>query len=69
MTLIVLQELQAYGAKRSWIKLRNVKKGLGVRVLLALAGAICGIHEAALPATTRQELVEWGQLYELRHSR
>ncbi|KFC82964.1 DNA transformation protein [Buttiauxella agrestis ATCC 33320] len=63
-----VRTLHAYGAKRSWIKLRSVNKGLGVRVLLALAGAICGIHEAALPATTRQELVEWGQLYEQRQA-
>ena len=63
-----VKTLHAYGAKRSWIKLRSVNKGLGVRVLLARAGAICGIHEAALPATTRQELVEWGQLYEQRHA-
>lgn len=63
-----VRTLHAYGAKRSWIKLRNMHKELGIRVLLALAGAICGIHEAALPATTRQELVEWGQLYEHRHA-
>lgn len=64
-----VRTLHAYGAKRSWIKLRNRNKRLGVQVLLALAGAICGIHEAALPATTRQELVEWGNLYQLRHTR
>lgn len=64
-----VRALHAYGAKRSWIKLRNVNKALGVRVLLALEGAICGIHEAALPAATRRELVEWGHLYQRRHTR
>ncbi len=64
-----VRTLHAFGAKRSWIKLRGVKKGLGVQVLLALAGAICGIHEAALPAATRQELVEWGHHYEKRQRR
>ena len=64
-----VRTLHAYGAKRSWIKLRGIKKGLGVQVLLALAGAICGIHEAALPAATRQELVEWGHHYEKRQRR
>lgn len=64
-----VRTLQAYGAKRAWIKLKNMKKGLGVRVLLALAGAICGMHEAALPAAMRRELVEWGHIYEKRHMR
>ncbi|RPH21712.1 TfoX/Sxy family DNA transformation protein [Buttiauxella warmboldiae] len=64
-----VRTLQAFGAKRTWIKLKSMKKGLGVQVLLALAGAIYGIHEAALPAAMRQELVEWGHLYEQRHRR
>jgi len=64
-----LRTLQAYGAKRSWIKLRGVKKFVGVKILLALAGAISGIHEAALPAVTRQELLDWYQRYEQRHRR
>ena len=64
-----VRTLHAYGAKRSWIKLRHLKKGLGVQVLLALAGAICGVHEAALPAATRRELVELGHLYAQRHTR
>jgi DNA transformation protein len=56
--------LQAYGTKRSWIKLRSIKKSVGVKILLALDGAISGIHEAALPAVRRQELVDWYQRYE-----
>ena len=61
--------LKAYGAKRSWIKLRGVKKSVGVKILLALAGAIDGIHEAALPALRRQELVDWYHRYEQRNRR
>ncbi|MCT4701153.1 TfoX/Sxy family DNA transformation protein [Enterobacteriaceae bacterium H20N1] len=64
-----LRTLQAYGAKRSWIKLRSVKKFVGVKILLALAGAISGIHEAALPAVTRQELLDWYHRYEQRRRR
>lgn len=60
--------LKAYGAKRSWIKLRSVKKCVGVKILLALAGAIAGIHEAALPAVRRQELVDWYHRYEQQNS-
>ncbi|WP_435956036.1 TfoX/Sxy family DNA transformation protein [Dryocola sp. BD626] len=61
--------LQAYGAKRSWIKLRSVKKFVGSKTLLALAGAITGTHEAALPAATRQELLDWYYRYEERRKR
>lgn len=64
-----LRTLQAYGARRSWIKLRSVKKSVGVKTLLALAGAISGIHEAVLPAVTRQELLDWYHRYEQRHRR
>ena len=42
-----------------WLKLRQNNPALTVKVLYALEGAVGGIHEAALPATRRQELVEW----------
>lgn len=64
-----VRTLQAYGAKRSWIKLRSVKKSVGVKMLFALAGAISGTHEAALPAVQRQELLEWYHRYEQRRRR
>jgi DNA transformation protein len=55
-----IEALQMMGAKASWLELRRINKGIGVRVLLALAGAICGLHEAALPSQMRRELQEWG---------
>lgn len=55
--------LRAYGAKRSWLKLRRIRNCIGVKILFALAGAISGTHEAALPAETRQELQDWYNRY------
>ncbi|MBJ7221160.1 MULTISPECIES: TfoX/Sxy family DNA transformation protein [unclassified Brenneria] len=54
-----IDELQQYGAKNSYLKLRAVKGNLSVNILLALAGAICGTHQAALPNGIRKELLEW----------
>ncbi|TKV02751.1 TfoX/Sxy family protein, partial [Citrobacter sp. TBCS-14] len=51
--------LRMLGAKMCWLKLRQVNPALTVKILYALEGAIGGIHEAALPAIRRQELVEW----------
>ena len=51
--------LRELGAKRSWLKVRAINKQLGIKVLFALKGAIEGMHEAALPADTRQELTDW----------
>ncbi|MEL4014340.1 TfoX/Sxy family DNA transformation protein [Dryocola clanedunensis] len=64
-----IRTLYAYGARRSWIKLRTVKKCVGLKILLALAGAISGTHEAALPARIRQELADWYRQYEQRKRR
>ncbi|HEY3982636.1 TfoX/Sxy family DNA transformation protein [Cedecea sp.] len=61
------QTLQLFGAKRSWLKLRHTRKAVGIKVLLALAGAIQGVHEAVLPAQVREELTEWWRRYERRH--
>ncbi|MCL2894919.1 TfoX/Sxy family DNA transformation protein [Brenneria tiliae] len=54
-----IDELQQYGAKTSYLKLRKVRANLSVNILLALAGAICGTHQAALPKGIRKELLEW----------
>ncbi|MEH2920888.1 TfoX/Sxy family DNA transformation protein [Samsonia erythrinae] len=56
-----VDELQHYGAKSSYLELRKIRSNLSVNVLLALAGAICGTHQAALPHPIRRELVEWYQ--------
>ncbi|MFC3395237.1 TfoX/Sxy family DNA transformation protein [Brenneria rubrifaciens] len=54
-----IDELQQCGAKISYLKLRAVSANLSVNTLLALAGAISGTHQAALPIGIRNELVEW----------
>ncbi|WJY16227.1 TfoX/Sxy family DNA transformation protein [Pectobacteriaceae bacterium CE90] len=54
-----IADLHELGAKLSYLKLRTVSQHLSVNILLALAGAICGIHLAALPHGMRNELVEW----------
>ncbi|MGM3173518.1 TfoX/Sxy family DNA transformation protein [Dickeya lacustris] len=54
-----IDELHRLGAKTSYLKLRSVSQHLSVNVLLALAGAICGVHQAALPQGVRSELIEW----------
>lgn len=64
-----LRTLKAYGARRSWLKLRTVRQCIGLKILFALAGAISGIHEAALPATLRRELRDWFIQYEQRKCR
>nr|WP_318382122.1 TfoX/Sxy family DNA transformation protein [uncultured Enterobacter sp.] len=56
--------LRTLGAKACWVRLRGANTHLGVKVLLALEGAIEGMHEAALPAEIRQELREWYNEFE-----
>ena len=51
--------LRTLGAEMSWLKLREHNKGISINVRESLAGAIAGIHSAALPAQRRQELREW----------
>lgn len=53
------QTLRHLGAKTCWLKLRKNNRWLSTKVLFALEGAITGMHEAALPAIRRQELIEW----------
>ncbi|KAA9001156.1 TfoX/Sxy family DNA transformation protein [Affinibrenneria salicis] len=54
-----IDELHQHGARESYLKLKAIRKDLGVNILLALAGAICGTHLAALPPGIRTELLEW----------
>ncbi|ACT06078.1 regulator of competence-specific genes [Dickeya chrysanthemi Ech1591] len=61
-----IDELHRLGAKTSYLKLRSVSQNLSVNVLLALAGAICGVHQAALPQVVRSELIEWFENTSLR---
>ena len=51
--------LRMLGAKACWLRLRKQNKLLSGKVLLALEGAIVGLHEAALPAPRRRELIDW----------
>jgi DNA transformation protein and related proteins len=56
-------ELRLEGAKRCYLKLRALRRSLGVNILLALAGAISGYHYAALPLMMRSELIEWFEIH------
>lgn len=58
-----IETLRAFGAKESWLKLRQINKNLGLKILYALEGALTETHEAALPAEIRRELNEWFQRY------
>lgn len=53
------EDLSALGAECCWLKLRELRKELSIRVLFALEGAITGVHAAALPTSRRQELTAW----------
>ncbi|GAK25973.1 TfoX/Sxy family DNA transformation protein [Serratia liquefaciens] len=52
-------DLRLNGAKRSYLRLLQQQKNLGLRVLLSLGGAIAGYHHAALPSELRSELTYW----------
>ncbi|YCI80384.1 TfoX/Sxy family DNA transformation protein [Enterobacteriaceae bacterium] len=54
-----VETLQAYGPRKAWLHIRKVNKHAGLRALMALAGAVEGLHAAALPSQTRNELYEW----------
>lgn len=56
-----VRHLLELGAKQCWLKLRAINQHVGFKTLLALAGAIEGRHEAALPQAVRAELDEWYQ--------
>ncbi|CBY27715.1 DNA transformation protein TfoX [Yersinia enterocolitica subsp. palearctica Y11] len=56
-------ELKLEGAKCCYLKLRTLRRTLGVNVLLALAGAISGHHCAVLPLMLRSELIEWFEMH------
>lgn len=52
-------DLRLLGAKRTYLQLQQRHKNLGVKVLLALAGAMSGYHHAALPNVQRETLTTW----------
>lgn len=54
-----IDELQQLGAKQCYLRLTAVSRHLSVNTLLALAGAIFGVYQAALPNRMRSELIEW----------
>lgn len=58
-----VRTLRQMGSKTAWMRLRQLRKQLSVNVLYSLEGAIIGVHAAALPAKTRQELETWVQNY------
>lgn len=58
--------LRNHGAKDSYLKLRNIKQDLSVKVLFALEGALAGRHLATLPQCLRNELMEWHRRHACR---
>lgn len=54
-----VETLKACGPREAWLRMRKNNKHIGIRVLMSLAGAIEGIHAAALPVKLRQELYDW----------
>lgn len=52
-------DLRLNGAKRSYLRMLQLQRNLGLRVLLSLGGAIAGYHHAALPLALRSELTQW----------
>lgn len=54
-----VEMLKEQGAKRSWLKLHACNRNLGVNILLALQGAIQGLHYEALPSVVKDELRLW----------
>ncbi|WP_243466202.1 TfoX/Sxy family DNA transformation protein [Sodalis glossinidius] len=61
-----MDALRNHGAKDSYLKLRNIKRDLSVKVLFALEGALAGRHLATLPACLRNELMEWHRCHACR---
>ncbi|WP_194205636.1 TfoX/Sxy family DNA transformation protein [Superficieibacter sp. 1612_C1] len=53
------EDLRALGAELAWLKIREKKRYLSVRLLYALEGAIAGMHEAMLTVQRRQQLTDW----------
>lgn len=51
-----VRTLREVGAQEAWLRLRVNNASLSLSVLLALEGAIAGVHAAALPTPRRQEL-------------
>lgn len=54
-----VESLRQCGAKSTYLKLRGVKRDVGVKVLFALEGALSGRHSAALSQRQRNELLAW----------
>lgn len=47
------------GAKACYLKLRQKKVNLSIKLLFELAGAIEGYHIAVLPESIKIELITW----------
>lgn len=54
-----IETLRLKGAKSCYLRMREMRGSVGLKVLLSLAGAIAGCHYIVLPAIQRQELTEW----------
>lgn len=60
------ETLKAVGSLTAWFRLRSIRKDLSINVLLALEGAIQGIHAAIIPWQRRQHLIEWAEMLTAR---
>ncbi|MBK5073728.1 TfoX/Sxy family DNA transformation protein [Budviciaceae bacterium CWB-B4] len=58
------EELFSLGAFQSFIKIREMKKGIKSDLLFSLAGAIEGCHVVTLPTALRDDLTEQLKLYD-----
>lgn len=60
--------LRMLGATTVWFRLRKIRKGLSSSVLLALEGAILGVHVAIIPESRRQYLLKWAKTLALENN-
>lgn len=62
------EDLRTLGAELAWLKIREKKRYLSVKLLYALEGAIAGMHEARIAVQRRQQLTDWfNKLPDLSH--
>lgn len=57
-----VRTLKALGAPTVWYRLHCLRRDLNPSVVLALEGAIHGVHAAALPPARRQHLLAWAEM-------
>lgn len=56
-------DLKQQGALDAYLKIKKLKKDVGLNILFALEGAIQGCHIAALPEAQKLKLLKWLEEY------